>query len=431
MTWRRLLVAAIGLGAIVFFAAAVHEHEPADDSVEESKPAALPVEVITLEPVTSFEQSRWYTGVIAARRESSIGFERSARVVSLAVDEGDEVAAGDSLATLDTRHLLNRRDEISARRDAAEARLRELVAGPRKQTIEAAEAEVRDLTAQKELQTRNHERSKDLRSRDAIAEQDLDDSQFALDSIVAKLDAAGHRLAELEAGTRVEQLAAQRAVVAELNATLGDIKVDINDSLLKAPFDARIAERFVDEGTVVAPNQPVFRLVEHKDLEARIGLPAASLRKLEQGTATQLQLEVGGHVVEGTLVRSLPEVDRSTRTQVAIFNIDPSNSEVVVPGQIVRARVPERIDSEGFWLPTNALSPGVRGLWSVFAVVTNDDHDVIEERPVEVLHTAGDRVLVAGALTFGDRVVVSGGLRVVHGQVVSVPVSVPVSGSGE
>ena len=111
----------------------------------------LPVETITVTPATSFRQHRTFAGVVKAMRTSDLGFERPGRLVEILVSEGDRVERGQELAHLDTENLKARQLELQAQRDGAESLLRELEAGPRKETIDATRAEVRDLEAQVEL----------------------------------------------------------------------------------------------------------------------------------------------------------------------------------------------------------------------------------------------------------------------------------------
>ena len=66
----------------------------------------------------------------------------------------------------------------------------------------------------------------------------------------------------MRAGTRVEQVDAARAAVAQLDAALDDLACDLADCTLVAPYGGSIAERYVDEGAVVTPGTPAFRLVE-------------------------------------------------------------------------------------------------------------------------------------------------------------------------
>ncbi len=122
----------------------------------------------------------------------------------------------------------------------------------------------------------------------------------------------------------------------------------------------------------------------------------------------------------GQFVRLLPEIDVATRTQTVVIEVDQSTTARLVPGQVVHMNTTQKIDEDGFLLPTAALLPGVRGLWTLFAVVSDDGKPVIQRRYVEVLHTSGHNVLVRGTLAPGDRVVTSGVQRLVNGQQVEV-----------
>lgn len=381
-------------------------------------PRPLPVDVVLIEPVDSFQSERTYTGTLAARRSSTLAFERAARVTALLVDEGDLVAAGQELARLDVRHLDAREQELTALKAAAAATLAELIAGPRVETIAATRAEVAEWNAQYELSQRTLKRTQQLRSRAAVGEQALDDARFAMETAKARLDATRKRLEELEAGTRSEQIVAQRSRVDQLEASLADLRFDREDSVLRAPYAGRIAERAIDEGTVVSPGQVVFRITESSVLEARVGLPPSAVAQLSPGQTVSVR--VGSQRVQATLARIRPELNSQTRTRVAIFELAENPNGALAPGQIVQVPVTETTAGDGFWLPTTALTPGDRGLWVASAVVSVDGHDTVEARPVEILHTDGERVLVRGTLRAGDRIISSGVQRIVPGQRVKV-----------
>ena len=54
---------------------------------------------------TDASMAESYPGLVTARRESELGFERGGRIDSIAVDVGDRVTVGQVLARLDTRAL--------------------------------------------------------------------------------------------------------------------------------------------------------------------------------------------------------------------------------------------------------------------------------------------------------------------------------------
>ena len=235
----------------------------------------------------------------------------------------------------------------------------------------------------------------------------------------AQLEAAKHDLQELLNGTRKEQIEAQRAVVAELDAAIADIDVDLRKSTLRAPFSGTIARRLADDGTVVQAGQAVFRLVEDQALEAWIGLPVYATAQLEE-ESTQ-RVKIGGQLFNATVSGRFPEVDPTTRTRTVVLSLDAEATKQVVHGQVVRLQLEETVAASGYWLPSTALTKGARGLWTSYVVVyAESDEFQVERRDVEVIHTESDRVLVRGTLNSGDRVIKSGTHRVVPGQLVRI-----------
>ena len=129
-------------------------------------------------------------------------------------------------------------------------------------------------------------------------------------------------LAELNEGTRAEQLAAQRAECARLDASHSSIQVLMDESRLVAPYPAMISRRLADEGTITAPGEPLFRIVEIAALEARVGVPPELIPYLID--AQQHELEVNGNLRQARLKAALPELDSTTRTRTVVFELMPS-----------------------------------------------------------------------------------------------------------
>jgi RND family efflux transporter MFP subunit len=408
----------------------------ANSETEAQTPAAPPrvlaVQTISVEPVSAYQVAREYTGAIVARRTSQLGFESAGKLEEIYVDEGDSVAAGTALAKLDIEHLETNRRQIVARRTQSAAKLDEMVTGPRAEDIAAARARVESLRAQVELLKLQTARQKRLVASNATSLDEYEQHAFGLKAREAQLNEAQHNLDELVNGTRKEQIEAQRAVVAELDAAIADIDVDLRKSTLKAPFNGTIARRLADHGTVVEAGQPILRLVEDRVLEAWIGLPVHATQQLTEESVQRVKID--GRHFEATVAGRFPEVDPATRTRTVVLRLDRSAAEHVVHGQVVRLQLDETVAANGFWLPSTALTRGARGLWTSLvaaeadsnrAVAWSPDHATdspdsfrVERRDVEVLHTESDRVLVRGTLISGDRVVTSGTHRIVPGQLV-------------
>ena len=381
----------------------------------------LPVETIRVNSVDAYQVFRTYTGAIVPRRTSSLGFERSGKLLNLTVDLGDQVEAGASLAFLDAKNIKAKQQELLAARKQAHAQLKELLAGSRPETIIAAQSTVESVHSQLQLAQTKSQRRQELYTSGAISREQLDEAITDVNTLQARLNETQSQLNELLTGTRPEKIEAQRALLQQLEAKLASLEIELAQSTLKAPFTGRIANRLVDEGTVVSGGQSIFTLVEDQDLEVHVGVHVNTFSQLPLGSTQQLQ--IGSKNYQAHVLSTLPQVDSTTRTLTVILNLDKLAAKEVRAGQVARLNLTETIFNSGYWLPTTALVRGVRGLWSCHVLrtsrrVASDPPNAfrVEQRELEVLHTQGDRVFVRGTLQNGDQVIVNGNHRLVNGQ---------------
>jgi multidrug efflux pump subunit AcrA (membrane-fusion protein) len=392
----------------------------------------LTVKTIKIQPVKSYKTKTTYTGEVKASRSSELGFERAGKLVWVGVDRGDRVKQGQAIARLDTSNLNTQRLQLLAQEEKAVAVLEELQNGARQEDIAAAKAQVKDLEEQLNLEKIKRDRREYLVKEGASAREDFDELSYGSKALSERLEAAKSNLNELLAGTRKEQITAQKAAVRELEAQIKDIEITIAKSTIKSPFSGTIAARKLDEGVVIEPGQAVVRLVEDIKPEVEIGIPVAIASDLQIGSFQKV--EIGQKTFSVKLISILPEVNISTRTRTAILKLDRSPS--VSPQQIARLELVKNVATDGYWLPIAALSKGEKGLWSCYVAVAsrresgigemgeweNGEIDKVyrvEKQDVEVLYGEGDRVLVRGTLQPGDRVIVEGTHRIVPGQQVS------------
>ncbi len=423
-TKRNMLLAASVLGVFVAVGAtALAAYQSAARLpgkaavVREEESRVLPVRTARLAAQESYETRRWYTGKIEARRSGELGFEHAGLLQKVLVEEGETVRAGEILAELDTRALRNQRKQLVAKLENLNAVLAQMLAGPRVQEIDAQRAVVQQLAWQMDLARRQYERRKTLHAKRVIAQEDLDELESEFQVLRAKKSAAQSQLDELLAGTRKEEIDAQRASVAQLQAQIQAVDIDLDKSRLIAPYSGVISARYVDEGTVVAVGQSIVALQEGGGLEARIGMPPSALTGLEIGGV--LDVEVGERTYPARVKAFLPVLDSTTRTVEVLFELQ-GNTAFEQTGKLARVAVVERVRESGFWLPAMALVKGERGLWGCYVLAPDVVNGAfrVERRIVEVLHLDGERVYVRGALLSGEALVTGGAHRTTVGQLV-------------
>ena len=205
--------------------------------------------------------------------EIRVGSRVGGRVAKVYVDEGSRVAVGDVLVELEPFDLVERRAGEVARVAALEARLAELVAGPRRQEIEAGRARRDAARAALSLAELDEARTRSLVAESIRAKEALDRDVAVLESTRANLRAAEEALGLLEEGTRQETLAAARAELEAARAALAALERQLEELSVRAPAAAVVEACELEPGDLVAPNAPVVSLRDARELRVRAYVP--------------------------------------------------------------------------------------------------------------------------------------------------------------
>lgn len=410
-------------GLVFFISLAVQRQQ--DEVSNTSSEYSVSVATTTLRPVSSYEDTRTYTGTVTSSRTSALGFERGGIVTELKVEKGDWIESGQILASLDARDLEFQRQQLIAQRDQAFSKLQELQTGPRNETIAAVQSEVQDYQEQFKLASIKYDRRQSLYEKGAISREDFDESRTQREILTARIGTSQSNLDALLSGTREEQVAAQQAKIRQLDAALSNVELDIEKSILTAPFAGQIITQEASKGTILAAGQIIYRLIDKSQLKAEIGLPIAIAEQLAVGEKTFLRAH--NRKYEAVISAVLSEINLPTRTVPVVFDIDADDKAII--GQSVQFDFLQshKMPPESYWLPTEALLQSTGGIWSVYTLSPQSSSSVemvnsslyeVERAEVEVIDINGDQILVRGTLSVGDQVITAAPERVVPGQLV-------------
>ncbi|RQR71333.1 efflux RND transporter periplasmic adaptor subunit [Burkholderia sp. Bp9012] len=310
--------------------------------------------------------SHAFTGTVAARVQSDLGFRVSGKVLARLVDTGQTVRRGQPLMRIDPVDL-------------------KLAARARDEAVAAARARARQ-TAEDET------RYRDLRGTGAI-------SASAYDQIKAAADAAKAQLSAAEADADVAR-----------NAT--------GYAELIADGDGVVMETLAEPGQVVSAGQPVVRLAHAGSREAMIQLPE-TLRPAAGSVAQAELFGKQGVSVPATLRQLSDTADPRTRTFEARYVLQGALANAPL-GATVTVRIPDdarAAPQHGVQVPIGALldTGNGPGVW-----VVAGDPAKVGWRPVTVEHLGDDSARVSGTLRQGDRVVALGAQLLRDGEAVRV-----------
>ena len=316
----------VGMAFPLIFA--LQSHVIGSSQVDAAEMAPAPITTYELKE-RQFDRESRLTGSVGLYRQEAVGFEVGGRIESVldlgkevhgpAFDEGGAVVSkGGVIATLDdTRYRLRlqafeaklraiNKDLKAQRIDVERVAQANLKAAEARLSISAsdiviAERQVTEVETEVARAQRDYDRQVDLRESGSAAFQQraLDDAKSAFDGAVARrqqrealLDArrqaqdaqqAAVAIAEATISFKQAQVAATEGRVAELQLELNQARVDLEDTVLLAPFAGRVTAVQATRGAIVTAGQHVVTLTLMDPIQIRLEVSADMERRIRTG----------------------------------------------------------------------------------------------------------------------------------------------------
>ena len=256
-----------------------------------------------------------------------IAFKLPGKLIERAVGEGEPVKKGRVVARLDSEQTRRQRDREGAGVQAsesqlrqmitavqyqkealgaevqlreaelrqAEARLRDLLAGARKQEIEQARAAMEEASSEEQRAAKDFERAQALYRNDDISASQHDQFRARHKAAAAAARQARERLALVEEGPRKEEIEAARAQVARARAALRFSEA--------TEFEVKRKQQEIDTRRAEVARARAQAAIIDSQLEDSVAVSPID------GTVLTEAAEVGQVVAAGTTVLTVGDLD--------------------------------------------------------------------------------------------------------------------------
>jgi HlyD family secretion protein len=222
------------------------------------------------------------------------------RLASLAVREGDAVAAGQEVARIDTTDFELALAQARAERDQAAAELRLRRAGARPEDIAELAAQVTGLRAEVEGAERDLQRMQGLLDKGSGTTKSRDDARTRRDALAARAAALEQALLRARAGFRAEEIDAARARHAALLARIAQLEQQVSDATVTSPRPGTVTEKVAEAGELVAPGAVLLVVTDLADAWLTAYVAEPDLGRLRLGQPAEVRTD-GGERRTGTL----------------------------------------------------------------------------------------------------------------------------------
>ena len=353
--------------------------------------------------------------------------KQAGKLIELLVEQGARVNRGQVIARMDSANLIPQLNQAQASAVASEANLAKLRNGSRPEDIAAAQARVesargRVQSARSRLALTNMKMSRfrGLQTEGAISSDRFDEvmtddrsAQADLVTAQANLVEATQILEESRNGSRVEDIAQAEAQLAQAIAGIRVIEVQIEDTVIRAPFAGIITQKYANAGAFVTPtttasasnsssSTSIVAIANGLEIIAKV--PEVDISQIKVGQEVEIVADAfPTEVFKGKVRLIAPEaIIEQNVTSFQVRVTLETGKDKLQSGMNTDLRfIGQRIDS-ALVVPTVAIvtQEGKTGL------LIADEKGKPQFRPVTIGSTVDNQTQILNGAKVGDRVFV-------------------------
>ncbi|MPM99543.1 putative efflux system component YknX [bioreactor metagenome] len=175
----------------------------------------------------------------------------------------------------------------------------------------------------------------------------------------------------------------------------------LSDATVRAPMDGIINMRYVEIGSLIAPNAPLFDIVDNSDLKVICNLPESKINHIKKGqTVILTHNSLKREKFTGRINFIGVKTDRGLNYPVEII-LD--NNNLLRVGMYMKVNFISNTNHRGILVPRNAIVGGQR---SSMVYLVKNGKAVAQE--ITLGEMIGDRVEVLSSLNEGNIIITSG-----------------------
>ncbi|MDP0501815.1 MAG: efflux RND transporter periplasmic adaptor subunit [Verrucomicrobiota bacterium JB022] len=324
-----------------------------------------PVEVFTVEKGTITER-RDLSGTLRASADFVVASKVSGRVDQLKVRVSDTIERRGIVAVLEDESYVQ-----EVRRAEAD--------------LLVAEANLEEAKARAEIAQREMQRVSQLRERGVSSDTQYDTALGSERSARAGLAVAQAQVARAEAALETAHL--------QLGYT------EVRAEWSEGDATRIVAERFVDEGDMVAVNDEMFRIVNLDPLLGVVNVTERDYPRVSNGNTVTIRTDAyAGQTFEGKVVRVAPVFSENSRQAMVEFEV-PNADGRLKPGMFVRAELVMQDHEDTIIIPEAAV---VRRDNTNGVFLVDEGGKTVSWQPVRLGIREGDRVEVTSGNVSGQ-----------------------------
>ncbi|WP_315067730.1 efflux RND transporter periplasmic adaptor subunit [uncultured Clostridium sp.] len=325
-----------------------------------------------------------YKATLEAYQQGTVTSKLGAKIVSVPVENGQYVNAGDIIATLDDQDIQNNIKTAQAQIDVYEKQVNSSQVSLEKLKINVDDAQ------------HNYDRQKTLFDSKAISQTDLEAAEKALNSAKADYDSGNASIDTANANLEAQKV------------TLEKNQSDLANTVIKAPISGVISNESMNVGQMASSGTALATVNDISSVYATIQVPQEKISSIKIGQVATIAVDGSDETYNGTVQYMDSTADTTSRVFNVKVKIDNSDKSLL-PGVYGTVTLVSEQTTDVITVPVNALV-GSEDDYSVFvnnngkAVKTKVTIGKTDENNVEITDGIkdGEQVICTNTATLHD-----------------------------
>jgi membrane fusion protein, multidrug efflux system len=343
-------------------------------------------------------------GTVAPRESLKLVAQVQGAIVEIdpAFKEGNFINKGTRLIRIDPRTY-----ELEVERRRVQIKQSEAEIKRLDQEVVNLDTRVKIAKSDLDLADNEYLRLKALVAKKVVAQSQLDKTEQAYLASLERLQTLENQIALI--GPQREQLIAARDMA---EVMYRQAQLDLERSMIEAPFDGWVLEKTVEVGQHVNVGQQLGSIYRFGQMDIEVNIPAKDFKWLpaDMGETTPIAADVvfknsgRDHIWSGRLSRVKAKMDERTRTLPVVIEVDGADAAGqktsvfrLRPGMFVTVMLKGKEIKDAFVLPRHVVYPGDL----VYTVTDNQ----LKIKEINVLRSYKDTVIIDQGLSEGDRII--------------------------
>lgn len=226
------------------------------------------------------------------------------------------------------------------------------------------------------------------------------------------------RLWEQNIGSEIQYLQTKATYEAQQKA-ISSMERQLAKTIVTAPFSGTIDDVITEQGTVVSPGMPLFRIVSLKNMYIEVDVPETYITTIKKGTEVLVDFPVLQEKMESKVRETSSVINPANRSYSIEIPVSNTSGNVK-PNLSARLSINDYTAENAILVPLSVISENQEGEQYVMVVAQGENGIVAQRRSITTGKASGDLIEITSGLKVGDQVITEGARTVKEDQEIAI-----------